>query len=543
MGEATSYAAMLRAAVAREPAAIGIVLDGTGRTYGELLDAAQWRACELRALGLHKGDTIGLLMANSFDFIEIFLGAALIGVIVVPMNTRFKSFETAHILQDAGLKVVFTSNTMDSHVNFKELLQSSLPDLTCADDPWRLDLSDFPNLTSIVHLGNDTPAWMIDPTALRAAAQAYCPPLTEEAPALEDTQLIMYTSGTTARPKGCLLPNRCLLVTADLVANLFSIGDRDSWWCPLPMFHIGGLLFMSVCLSVGGKFIGMTHFDCDGAFDQFEREKPTVLYPLFPTIALPIIEHPRFGTTSFEAVKYVFDVGPPEIQHRLQNAFPTALLLSAFGMTETTGIVTYNWTTDTLEERTTTVGHFLPGWSAMIVDPETRQEVAPGSPGEIAVRGPGLFNGYLNNTDLTARAFNDMGFFHTGDFGAINERGLLRYLGRLKDQMKVGGENVSALEVESFLATHPHIKLAQVVSIPDDRYGEVPAAFIELIAGTTLSEADVLAHCTGRIARFKIPRFVRFVGQWPMSATKIEKYKLRQSLAEELSIARHEGIP
>lgn len=533
---AVSYAEIFLTSAAARPDAPAVVLDRHTISYRDLRVRATWRARELRALGLGKGDVIGLLMPNSPEFIELFIGAALLGVIVVPMNTRFKAFETAHVLKDAGVKAIFTSSAIDAHSNFKTLLFSALPGLAEATDPWHLGLEDFQMLRAIVHIGEDTPSMMIDAHALREAAAKAEPPSDSDLPGYEDTQLIMYTSGTTAKPKGCVMPNRCLVVTAQLVAGLFEIGPSDGWWCPLPMFHIGGLLFLSVCLGVGGKFIGMTYFDTDVAFDQFETERPTVLYPLFPTIALPIIQHERFPRTAFDAVKYVFDVGPREIQLRLQKAFPQALLLSAFGMTETTGIVTYNWPSDTLEERANTVGHFLPGWSAMIVDPETREEVEAGAPGEIAVKGPGLFHGYLNNMDLTRQSFNAQGYFHTGDYGRVNERGLLTYLGRLKDQMKVGGENVSALEVESFLATQPAIKFAQVIGLPDERYGEIPAAFIELNAGAVLTESEVLAHCQGQIARFKIPRHIRFVTQWPMSATKIEKYKLRQQLIDELGL-------
>lgn len=534
---ASSYAAMLRASAARTPDGIAVVVDGEAKTYRQLLAAATVRARELKALRLAKGDAIGLLLPNSFEFIELLLGAALIGVVVVPINTRFRAIEVAHIIDDARLKVVFTTDRIDSHVNFKELLYAALPSLAVATDPWALTIPNFPSLSAVVHIGTSAPGCMIDHLTLVAAAEPITAPDPAEEPASEDIQLVMYTSGTTAKPKGCLMPNRCLVVTAALVVELFRLDGSDGWWCPLPMFHVGGLLFMTVSLTAGAKFIGMGRFDTDVAFEQFDRERPTVLYPLFPTIALQIVDHPRFATTSFDAVKYVIDVGPPEIQLRLQNAFPKALLLSAFGMTETTGIVTFNWVSDTLEERTTTVGHLLPGWSAMIVDPTTRKEVAAGQSGEIAVLGPGLFAGYLNNPQLTAQSFNERGYFHTGDCGALQEGGLLRYLGRLKDQLKVGGENVSALEVESFLATHPAVKLAQVVGIPDERYGEVPVAYIELAAGAEMTEQDVFSHCQGQIARFKIPRHVRFVAAWPMSATKIEKYKLRQSIIDELGLS------
>lgn len=529
-----SYFGMVRATAARFPDAVAIVLDDTRVTYATLVDAAEAKTRQLRALGLVKGDVIGLLMPNSLELVDLFLGAAMLGIVVVPMNIRFRAFETAHILRDAAIKVVFTTAAIDHHLNFKELLAEVLPGLNEQTNPLALRIAGFPDLRAIVHSGVGTPATMIDADDLAAIAQTCAITGDLDEPCAEDIQLYIYTSGTTAAPKGCMLPNRCLVVTAQLTSQLFKIGPEDTWWCPLPMFHVGGLLFMSVCLAVGARFVGMSHFNVEQAFTQFRREKPSVLYPLFPTILLPLLEHSDFTTVDFSAVRYLFQVAPAELQRRAQAALPNALLLSAYGMSETTGIVAFGHPSDTLDQRTTTVGHFLPGWTAKIVDPETRKEVAAGQPGEIAVRGPGLFVGYLNHPQLTANAHDLQGYFHTGDFGSRDAAGLLQFLGRLKDQMKVGGENVSALEVEAFLATHPAVRLAQVIPLPDERYGEVPAAFVEIAPGAVISEADILEFCTGRIARYKIPRHVRFVEEWPMSATKIAKFKLRDALMQEL---------
>jgi fatty-acyl-CoA synthase len=530
------YAEQLIKTAQQFPDRVAVVLDKDRSTYAELVEAAKWRARELRALGLRKGDKLALLMPNCMEFVEFFIGASFVGVVVVPINTRFRAFELAHIIRDSGARCVVTTGAVDEHVNFKQLLNEALPGLADASCDGRLAIEGFPALEHIIHFHDGTPPCMISSEALRDRAGSAPEPDMGPLPGPQDLQLIMYTSGTTAAPKGCLLPNRCLVTTAQLTAGLFDVGPDDTWWCPLPMFHIGGLLFMTVCLAVGARFVGMSHFDVDMAYAQFAEYPPTVLYPLFPTILLPLMSAPEFKNTDFSRVRFVFNVGPEEIQRRIQAAFPDALLLSAYGMSETTGIVTFNHPTDTLEERTTTVGHFLPGWSARIVDPETRQEVTPGEPGEIAVKGPSLFEGYLNQPDLTAEMHTEDGYFMTGDYGAMAESGLLRFLGRLKDQMKVGGENVSALEVESFLAQNVAVRLAQVVPIPDERYGEVPAAFIELAPGATLTEEDVLSHCKGRIASFKVPRHVRFVTEWPMSATKVAKFRLRQKLCEELGL-------
>ncbi|WP_238368464.1 class I adenylate-forming enzyme family protein [Mesobacterium pallidum] len=532
----TGYATMLRDTAARFRDATAVVMDDARHSYGSLLRAGTDRARQLGALGLGPGDRVALLIPNCMEFIEILVGASMTGVVIVPVNTRFRAHELGHILRDSGVAAVFTTGAVDDHVNFKDLLAEALPGLTDNADPDALSIEGYPALRRIVHFGSGTPAWMIPADSLPVRAEGQPDPDPAAAPGPEDLQIILYTSGTTAAPKGCLLPNRCLVVTAQSTADLFAIGPEDGWWCPLPMFHIGGVLFMSVCLARGAKFVGMSRFNVTRAFAQFRDERPTVLYPLFPTILLPIMSDADFADTDFSRVRYVFDVGPEEIQKRIQAAFPDALLLSAYGMSETTGIVTFNHPDDSYEARMTTVGHFMPGWSARIIDPGTGQDVGLDAPGEIAVKGPALFAGYLNQPDLTASAHTPDGYFRTGDYGSMSKDGLLRFRGRLKDQMKVGGENVSALEVESFLAGHASIRMAQVVPIPDEKYGEIPAAFIECAPDCTLTADEVIAHCRGRIASFKVPRHVRFVSEWPMSATKVAKFKLQQQLIDELGL-------
>jgi fatty-acyl-CoA synthase len=279
----------------------------------------------------------------------------------------------------------------------------------------------------------------------------------------------------------------------------------------------------------------MAHFTPDATFDLIEETRPTVFYPLFPTITLALTDHPRFARAKLESIRAVFSVATANVQRKIQAAFPRASLFSAYGMTETCGTVTFNLPGDDEQQRMTTCGSPLPGWELKIVDPETRRDLAAGARGEIAVKGVGLFKGYYNDPALTARQRTPDGFFLTGDIGALDDGGRLSFFGRLKDQLKVGGENVSALEVESFLATHPAIKLAQVVGIPDARYGEVPVAFVEPKGGHEVTEEDVIAFCIGKVARFKIPRHVRVVHEWPMSATKILKYRLRERIEAELA--------
>jgi acyl-CoA synthetase (AMP-forming)/AMP-acid ligase II len=349
-----------------------------------------------------------------------------------------------------------------------------------------------------------------------------------EGPTSEDILLLMYTSGTTARPKGCMIPHRAVTANALAIGERYAITAKDVWWCPLPMFHVGGLLFLSVMLARGGLYLGMAHFTPENTFELVEEWRPSIFYPLFPTITFAMTSHPDFAKFDFTSIKKIFSVAPADVQRKIQRSFPGATLFSAYGMTETCGTVTFNTLDHDETQRMETCGTPLPGWQMKIVDPQSRLVVGAGERGEIAAKGIGIFKGYFGDDELTRSAFSNDDFFFTGDIGSIDEQGLLTFHGRLKDQLKVGGENVSALEVESFLATHASVKIAQVVGIPDEKYGEVPIAFVESFNGCSITEAEILAFCTGRIARFKIPRHVRQVSEWPMSATKILKYKLRE---------------
>jgi fatty-acyl-CoA synthase len=293
-------------------------------------------------------------------------------------------------------------------------------------------------------------------------------------------------------------------------------------------------MLMSGVFVAGATFISMERFEPDAAFDLIERERATVLYPLFPTITLTLMHHPRFAELDKSRARVVVNVAPPDVQRQIQDAFAPAVLMSAYGITELCGTLVFTELDDPLEARLNTCGTPLPGFDMRVVDGETGEPLPPGVRGELVGRGPSRFDGYYNNPEETARAIDSEGYFHTGDLCSIDDEGRISFHGRLKDMLKVGGENVAAIEIESFLATHPAIKLAQVVGIPDDRLLEVPAAFVELVPGANVTEAEVIAYCKGEIAGFKVPRHVRFVEEWPMSATKVQKFRLRDAFLAEL---------
>jgi acyl-CoA synthetase (AMP-forming)/AMP-acid ligase II len=535
--QALTYSRMLRRTAEEHPDSPALVFPGRSLTYTELLERGSERARELRGLGVARGDRIGILMPNCPELIELMIGAATLGAATVPINTRFKSAEIGHVCADASLKVLFTTDAVEEHVDFKSLLHEALPGLAEAADPSRLELAETPNLSAVVLVGERGAPGMLDAGALRELA-ATVEPVGEEGDAEpDDPLLIMYTSGTTAKPKGCVQLHRSVLNNAANIAAVFRLATEDRWWDPLPMFHMGGLLYATAIFSTGAAFLSQGHFDAEEAFDLFAEQRPTALYPLFPTITLSLVHHPRFAAAELGELRVIGNVSPPDIQRQIQDAFPAATLISAYGMTEVCGTLAHSSLDDTLEQRTTNCGRPMPGWEARIIDPEIGAAVAPDTRGELVVRGECLFSGYYGDAEQTATSIDAEGFFHTGDHCSIDAEGYLYFHGRLKDVLKVGGENVSALEVESFLATHPAIRLAQVVGVPDERYMEVPAAFVELAPGATVTEAELIEFCDGKIARFKIPKYVRIVEEWPMSSTKVQKFRLRDQILAELEAA------
>jgi acyl-CoA synthetase (AMP-forming)/AMP-acid ligase II len=277
-----------------------------------------------------------------------------------------------------------------------------------------------------------------------------------------------------------------------------------------------------------------TWFRADEAVALCERERASVLYPAYPPITQAFLTSPRYAAADLGAARVILNVAPPDTLRRMQAAIPQAIQVSLYGLTEAGGVVTYTRRHEDLAVRTETCGTPLPGWEVRIVDPETGADAPAGESGEIVIRGVTQFERYWNDPDKTAATVEPDGWLHTGDHGALDDGGRLRFLGRLKDMLKVGGENVAPAEIESHLSTHPAVKLVQVVGIPDDRLVEVPAAFVELRPGGEATAQELIDHCRGSLASFKVPRHVRFTTEWPLSATKIQKGPLRERMIAEL---------
>jgi acyl-CoA synthetase (AMP-forming)/AMP-acid ligase II len=358
---------------------------------------------------------------------------------------------------------------------------------------------------------------------------------------VRDVALMLYTSGTTANPKGCLITHEAQVRNSiALGRHRYRLTHADSLWSPLPMFHIAAVLPMLAIFDVGGTFVTMGFFDPGLALRMLEENKVTATYPCFVTIMQGLIFHPDFAKRDLTGIRLMnsnFAVQPAGVAEPIMKAMPDAVQVGTYGMTETSGTVSTGSPEEPEGQRITRLGRPLPGLEVRVADPETGLPVATGTRGELLVRGYCLLEGYYRDPEKTAQALDREGWFHTGDIGSMDEAGTLMFHGRFKDMLKVGGENVAAAEIEAQLQRHPAVKLAQVVGIPDAKYAEVPAAFVELLPDRQATEAELIESCRREIAGFKVPRHIRFVTEWPMSSSKIQKFRLRAALIEELKLS------
>ena len=507
-------------------------------SYEQLGQRARSWAKALIAMGVRPGENVGILLTTRIEFIELLFGITMTGAVAVPINARYQAHELAFLIRDADLVALFTTGRVADSLDFGERLRAALPSLVQADKG-SLALDEAPLLRTIVCLDPPCASYLVGgEEALAAGADVPDTELDRRIAdvAPEDIAFILYTSGTTANPKGALISHGAQIGNSRSLGVRYEATGDDKVWSPLPIFHIAGILPMTMILDLGGAYMTVPHFDAGVAIDMLGREGATIAYPSFVTIMQDLISHPSFASSDLSRLRVMnsnFAVQPDWIRDAVCAAVPHTVQVSTYGLTEAAGTVTTSRLGDPWSLRTGRCGAPLDDWQVRIVDLETDEECALGERGEIVIRGPGMLSGYYNAPEKTAEVMRD-GWFHTGDIGSFDETGHIMVHGRTKDMLKVGGENVAAAEIESMLQSHPAVKLAQVVGIPDERYAEVPAAFVELTEGENASEAELIAHCRGKLASFKLPRHVRMVTSWPMSTSKIQKFRLRSELIDEL---------
>jgi len=517
------------------PSRAALVLPDDRVSFAELRDRAFAVAKSLAALGVQRGDHVAILIPNSVAYVEALFGIALLGGVAVPLNARHRASELGYILSNSQSVALLTSQHPSDPINFPDILAEALPELATSGI-----IGEAPALRHCILLRGETSGRFMGRADFLALGDAVPESIIEHqrrCVRLRDPGLIIYTSGTTANPKGCLICHEALTRgPVERARYRLNTGAPGVTWGGGPLFHIGSLSPFIGSIGSGSTYLTDSYFEPGRALALMAEHGVTLAWPWFPAIVQGLIDHPEFDIAMFRTLRYLFLIAPPTLVERVQDLLPHTEVIQACGMSETAGIFALCNADESRESRSVTHGKPAAGVEVRITDPDTGADLPDGTMGEILVRGYNVMDGYWAAPEKTTATFDDEGWLKTGDLYTRLPNGSLVFGGRCKDMLKVGGENVAAIEVEAFLCTHPDVKTAEVVGRPDPRLDEVPVAFVELYDDRNVDEEALIAHCRGRIASYKVPRAIHFMssGDWPMSATKIDKRALRARLAVQV---------
>ena len=516
-----------------------LMYEGQRWSFDEFREETDRVARALINLGIQPGDKVSIWMPNRAEWLFLFGAVAKIGAILVPINTRFRTQDMEYLVNHSDSAALILMDR-SGPVDYLDMLREVAPEID-SGDPSALRPAAFPALRNVIIVGDERPTGTLSWDAMLAGA--------DEVPASElaqreaavspdDTFLLMYTSGTTGFPKGVMHCHNPIRTITD-AANRMGMSSRDVILMYLPLFHCFGLYEGPLMSWVtGARVVLTTMFDAGETLRLIESEKATVMDG-FDAHFYDLCHHPDVDHTdrsSLRTILLAVGMASSEPVARLaQEKFcPT---LSAWGMTEVGVGATRTFLDAPVDDRCVESGHPLPGYEFKVIDPDTGDMLSPSTMGELCVRGYATMQGYYKRPEATAEAIDDDGWFHTGDVATIRDDGSVRFLGRYKDMLKVGGENVDPTEVEAFLLEHPAISKAQVIGVPDPRLAEVACACVVVEPGQAITDADLDAYCRGKMASFKIPRHLLVVDDYPMTSSgKVQKYLLRQMASEQLGL-------
>jgi fatty-acyl-CoA synthase len=528
--EKLTFADLIDRAADRWPAREALWFEGRRWSFVALRDEIDRAAKALIAAGVEPGDHVCLWLGNRPEFVFLFFAIVKIGAVLVPINTRFRTHDMGYIVRQSDATTLIAADR-DHGVAYLAMIEALLPGLA-AQTPAALAVADVPRLRRVIVLADTPPAGTFHWSALLAAGERIPDAELARRRAAVDpdgTAYIMYTSGTTGFPKGVMQGHNVIRNVLDN-ANRFGITSRDAILDYLPLFHAFAVYTaLLTSPATGARHVLMSHFDAAEALRLIESERATIING-FDTHFKDLLEHPSRHARDLTSLRTgVLAAGMLSSESIARRAQVLMRTMTGYGMTEI-GVGATGSFLDTDEEtRVTMSGWPLTGYELKIIDPLTGTEQPPGVVGEICVRGYQVMQGYYEKPEETAKAIDPDGWLHTGDSGLVREDGCLRFLGRYKDLLKVGGENVDPTEIESLLLADPRINHVAVVGVPDVRLSEVVAAFVIRESGSPLTAADVIGLCRDRIAGFKVPRYVFFVDDFPMTGSgKIQKYLLRQ---------------
>ncbi|HUF44593.1 MAG TPA: AMP-binding protein [Aestuariivirgaceae bacterium] len=534
----------LAATVARHGMREAAVFSGPGErwTYDQLQRRADRLAAGLLALGLYKGDRVGIWAPNRPEWLIAQFATARVGVILVNINPAYRRHELEYALNKVGVKALITARQFKSS-DYVGMLREMAPELDSAA-PGRLRAARLPELSTVIQLGRDEVAGTFSFAEVMGkgggANRARLDAISRRLDA-NDAINIQFTSGTTGAPKGATLTHRNIVNNARFCAAAMELGRDDRLAIPVPFYHCFGMVLGNLAAVAAGAtmvFPGEA-FDALETLQALAAERCTAVHGV-PTMFGAMIDHPRFAEFNLKALRTGIMAGSPcpvELMKRVVSEMHAREITIAYGMTETSPVSFQSDTKDSLERRVSTVGRIHPHVEVKIVDGEGRT-VPVGETGELLTRGYSVMKGYWNDPERTAEAIDGDDWMHTGDLATIDAQGYCNIVGRVKDMLIRGGENVYPREVEEFLFTHPKVQSVQVFGVPDAKYGEEVCAWIVPRPGEAPGEEEIREFCRGQIAHYKIPRYVRIVAELPMTVTgKAQKFIMREKMMAELGLA------
>jgi fatty-acyl-CoA synthase len=525
-----------------EREALVVPHQGIRWTYAEYLGEIEKLAAGLLTLGIGPGDRVGIWSPNGYEWCLTQFATAKIGAILVNINPAYRVFELEYALKKSGCKAVIAAEQFKSS-RYLEMLSYLAPELA-ACEPGRLRAHKLPQLETVIRMGAGHTPGMLNFDELRRVSGAGDMNRLREVQASlspRDVINIQFTSGTTGTPKGAALTHHNILNNANQVAAGMRLSEHDRLCIPVPMYHCFGMVLGKLaCVTRGAAAVYPGEaFEPGEVLKTVQAERCTALHGV-PTMFIAELEHPDFERYDLSSLRTGIMAGAPcpvEVMKKVISRMHMSEVLIAYGQTECSPVNHMTLADDPLEKRVETVGRAGPHLEVKIID-EKGQTVPIGANGDICTRGYAVMKCYWDEPERTAETVDADGWLHSGDLGIMDEAGYVRVVGRLKDMIIRGGENIYPREIEEFLFTHPDVQDAKVIGVPDEKYGEEVCAWIQLREGAKLTEDDVRAYCKARIAYFKVPRYIRFVREFPMTVTgKVQKFKMRQKMAEELGVA------
>ncbi|WP_439846025.1 AMP-binding protein [Bacillus spizizenii] len=511
-------------------------------TYAQFDSLCRQTAKGLMRMGIGKGDHVAIWASNIPEWLAVQFATAKIGAVLVTVNTNYQAHELDYLLKQSDAAALIV---MDSYrgTSYTDILKSLIPELQ-ETEPGQLKSERYPFLKTLIYIGdkrlpgmyhwNDTE--ILAKTVSDAELEARMNSLEKD-----DVINMQYTSGTTGFPKGVMLTHFNVINNAANIAECMALTSQDCMCIPVPFFHcFGCVLGVLACVSVGAAMIPVQEFDPVTVLKTVEKEKCTALHGV-PTMFIAELHHPDFDAYDLSTLRTGIMAGSPcpsEVMKAVIEKMGMKDITIAYGQTEASPVITQTRAHDSFLRRVETTGRALPHAEVKIVEPGTCQEVQRGVQGELCTRGYHVMKGYYKDEEATRKAINPDGWLFTGDLAVMDEDGYCRITGRLKDMLIRGGENIYPREIEEFLYRHPDILDVQVVGVPDAKLGEEAAAWIKLKDGKTASPEEIKDYCKGKIARHKIPRYVIFTDEYPMTASgKIQKYKLREKTIEMFNLS------